>query len=153
MELNIKTGSHFYSGLNTEEHVRISISRSDPKQMPEPPLRISELKPGHWFKSVSVERYAEHYLQQLENLGIERVMAGPTKLQGYYPDKTIVLLCWEGQGDHGNWCHRGLLANWLFVRAGLKVTELDDDRFGKAHPKIPAALKGKGVTVKVRKMI
>jgi hypothetical protein len=78
-----------------------------------PPRRI--------IKWTDQEQYAEVYLQQLEDLGIEAV----NTLLGEAHDRTgrdLVLLCYEDLSKF--WCHRTMFAEWYKNKTGIVIPEL-----------------------------
>lgn len=95
-------------------------------------LRLRELEPGPWFKSVSPNEYVRRYdeiLYALDPIEIhERLFAFGTM---------PVLLCHERARDiqAGRcYCHRHLAAQWLENALGIRVPELGYallDRFAR----------------------
>jgi len=100
----------------------IGISRGVPRNH-SGALRLRELEPGPWFKSVSPQEYVRRYGDILNALN-------PTKIRDRLFDlgSTPVLLCHERARDikAGRcYCHRHLAAEWLEERLGITVQELD----------------------------
>jgi hypothetical protein len=85
-------------------------------------LRLRELEPGPWFKSVAPRRYLTLYREILDRLD-PRAIRDRLFAYGDLP----VMLCWETAVDchHGTkWCHRHLVAQWLEDRLDIEVSEV-----------------------------
>jgi hypothetical protein len=107
----------------------IGISRGVPRNH-SGTLRLRELEPGPWFKSVSPQEYMRRYSDILNALD-------PIEIRDrlFALGNTPVLLCHERTRDieAGRcYCHRHLAAEWLEERLGITVQELEHpllDRF------------------------
>ncbi len=76
------------------------------------------------------EAFERAYLDQLEKLGAESILADIERISG---DRAAVLLCWEK--PHEALCHRWDLGRWLEDRAGIVVRELQP---GDLPPRLEA---------------
>lgn len=110
--------------INEEKYTPISISLGLPKFYISYKIadRIYSLAPGRDYFRASEEVFTEKYIEQLERMGVDRVVEiiGKFAEQG----KDIVLLCFEDIDK--DMCHRTLLANWIKEKKGLEVLELQD---------------------------
>lgn len=99
--------------INIEKCVSISITRP----IPLPVLR--ELVPSpKVFKSRSnPDEYTKLYYEQLSKLDPYIVLNSIYELVG----NNAVLLCWDGPGK---FCHRYLVAKWIYYHTGVVVQEL-----------------------------
>jgi uncharacterized protein (DUF488 family) len=108
----------------------VGISRGVPRNH-SGSLRLRELEPGPWFKSVSAQDYVRRFSDILNALD-------PTEVRDrlFALANTPVLLCHEHASDiqaGRRYCHRHLVAEWLEERLGITVQELDHpllERFG-----------------------
>lgn len=98
---------------------RISIARSSPRWAGVVPA-YRALAPGVWFKETDITRYRELYFAQLDKLNPHQVVEDLTKLAG---GAEPVLLCWESLKKPGEWCHRRMVAEWLWDSIKLNVPE------------------------------
>lgn len=118
-----------------ETHAPIGISRGVPRGR-SGYKRYDKLAPGPWFRSVSVEEYTRRYNDEvLGALDPENVIRELEVLaEGGIP----TLLCWEPQQPGEQWCHRGMVSQWLHRRMGLEVFELgfEQEGCGDCHPKL-----------------
>ena len=78
-----------------------------------------KLAPKPWFlykykKDGDEDFYTEQYHKEILN------KLNPKKV---YKElgKDAVLICWEGSGK---FCHRHIVAEWLSINLGIKITEL-----------------------------
>lgn len=99
---------------------RISIARYAPKWAGSVPA-YRELAPGVWFKETNIARYRELYFAQLGRLNPHQVVDDLTKLAG---GAEPVLLCWETLKRPGEWCHRRMVAEWLWDTLKINVPEV-----------------------------
>ena len=137
MPVIMKTAS-WYSKM-PDDHVRVGISRSSPRNMMAGYRIFKALAPGAWFNSTSPEDYDQLYrdevLAKLDpqvTLDKLREMARP-----YIP----VLLCFERPGGV-EWCHRALVARWFEETLGIHVPEFGfEAEPTERHPLLPAFLK------------
>jgi len=100
----------------------IAVSNSYPRQLPwlKDARQYSKLCPGWTLvkdykkKRISSQNYVEIYREDiLDKLDPEKV----------YNDlgENAVILCWE---KPGRFCHRRLIADWLYDRLQIRVNEL-----------------------------
>jgi Active DUF488-N3 subclade len=117
--------------------VKVGISRGVPRRYPAGYRRLTELQPGPWFASVSPDEYRRRYLDQLHDLDADGVVA---KLTEFGRGRDVALLCYERPQDAAAWCHRGLVAAWLWDEIGLDVREygMEAEDGGWRHPKLHA---------------
>ncbi len=91
--------------------------------MPAGYRKYQALAPGPWFRSVDYPEYYRRYRRQLDDLDAQRVA---DELKALAAPHEPVLLCWEVPPlARGNWCHRSIVAQWLFETLGLVVPERD----------------------------
>src|SRR5262245_11221930 len=110
MEPIIKTSSWFTK--LPQNHVRIGISRGTPRGQ-KGYRRCIKLQPGPWFASLSDADFTKRYNEEiLADLDPRRVVDELLGMAG--PGKIPTLLCWEPPEPGPRWCHRGLVAAWLF---------------------------------------
>jgi hypothetical protein len=80
--------------------------------------RYMPLAPPRWLlKAKDAELFNQEYRKQLEALDAKQVA------EDLGPDP--ILLCWESFNVR---CHRRLVAEWLEMKLGIVVPELDHDR-------------------------
>ena len=65
----------------------------------------------------------EYYKQVLVNLDIEQILS---------EEVDPILLCYE---DSNEFCHRHILAEYIELKYGIKVTEIEIDEYGNIIPK------------------
>ena len=124
--MRIETSSFFgYRG----EGQRISIARAMPRGLVLPVY--SPLAPGVWFKEADVGKYRKLYFAQLAQLDPVKVLADLRELAG---EKHPVMCCWETLKRPGEFCHRRMVAEWLWEEVkinaeefGTRNSEKDDD--------------------------
>jgi hypothetical protein len=123
-----------------DRYVRIGISRGPPRGQRGYRM-YKRLAPGPWFRSVEPEEFRRRYLAQLERLDPHQVLSELAELAD---DKIPALLCFERPPPDPAWCHRGLVASWLFDKVGLEVREIGHEHRGGgwSHPKLPRDWRG-----------
>lgn len=103
----------------TRKYVPVRISASAPKGFPFcesiPEVYptwdlLSRYKQGLIDDSV----YTKEYLEQLNAVNRQDILARLSQIAQKHQNKDIVLLCWEGKDK---FCHRHLLADWLDCEA------------------------------------
>jgi hypothetical protein len=125
-------------------YCRIGISRSTPRGQ-KGFRRYPKLHPGPWFRSIADEReWAARY--QDEILAVLDPARTVAELRDIAGERAPVLLCWEPPEPGADFCHRGLVAAWLWDRVGLAVCELgfEAQGCGWSHPKMPPSLRRPG---------
>lgn len=133
--MKICTASWF-AALEPERYARIGISRGVPRNTAAGFRKYTKLNPGPWFNSVSPDRYLQLYNAEiLAPLNPKKVVEELHELSN---GKIPVILCWEPSTPGEKWCHRGIVAAWLYDRLGMEVYEYGQERegFGCAHPKL-----------------
>lgn len=127
------TTSSFFTRLPAA-FARISIARWAPKGHRDLPT-LRELAPGEWFRSVTVDQYADLYVTQLAALDPRDIVR---KIEDLAAGRPAALLCWERPHDD-QFCHRGFVAWWFKQELGLNVYEFGRgiDGPGPFHPKLP----------------
>jgi hypothetical protein len=130
--------------IDDPNYCRIGISRSTPRGQ-KGYRRYPKLNPGPWFRSIPDEHaWAARYQDEiLSVLDPGRTVAELIDIAG---GRAPVLLCWEPPEPGADFCHRGLVAAWLWDRLGLTVCELGFERegCGWSHPKVPPSLRRSG---------
>lgn len=99
---------------------RISIARSIPKSI-SGVASYAALAPGGWFRTTDITEYRRLYFAQLAKLDPKKVVDDLTRLAG---SAEPVLLCWETLRKPGEWCHRRMVAEWLWDTLKLHVPEM-----------------------------
>ena len=100
----------------------ISIARRAPRGFLGP--SYPKLAPGRWFASVSPERYAELYRDEILSLLDPEVVWD--ELSALAGGVEPTLLCWEKPPKSGDlFCHRRMAAEWLEKTRGVVVSEMD----------------------------
>lgn len=130
------TTSSWFTPL-PDDHLRIGISRGTPRGMPAGYRRYTALQPGPWFRTASVDEYRRRYVAEvLDRLDPQRVVADLTAVSA---GRIPTLVCFEQPDPGPDWCHRGLVSQWLHATLGLRVYEygLEAHGFGNSHPKLP----------------
>lgn len=132
--VTVPVTSSWYAKL-PDHYMRIGISRGPPRGQRGYRL-YRQLAPGPWFQSVKPEEFRRRYLAQLERLDPHQVLIELDELAG---GKVPALLCFERPPPDPAWCHRGLVAGWLFDKVGLLVREIGHEHCGGgwSHPKLP----------------
>ncbi len=99
----------------------IGISRGTPRGNPGFRYRVlRSLAPGdEAWRQKDRESFERAYLDQLEALGSNRILADLRRISGGRP---CVCLCWEK--PHEEFCHRWVLARFIDERAGIVIPEL-----------------------------
>lgn len=125
--------SSFFTKL-PPQFARISIARSAPTADRGLPV-IRELSPGPWFRTATVDEYADLYVTQLAALDPRAMVR---KIEDLAAGRTAALLCWERPRD-GVFCHRGFVARWLKEELSVDIYEvgLEHEGSGPFHPKLP----------------
>jgi hypothetical protein len=61
-------------------------------------------------------------------------------------DMIPALLCFERPPPDPAWCHRGLVAGWLYDELGIEVREIGHEQLGGgwSHPKLPSGWQPEG---------
>jgi len=134
----MKTG--YWFGKYPEDHIKIGISRGQPRGMAAGYRLFRTLAPGSYFNSVSAEEYRTRYFIQLSELDPAKVVQDIKNLAG---DRTPVLVCFEHPAKPADWCHRGFVSAWLHDTLRLEVPEYgyEQEGFGWSHPKLPATMR------------
>lgn len=136
----VVTSSWFVSLPNT--HARIGISRGVPRGTPAAGYRrYAALNPGPWFSIVPVEEYVRRYNDEvLSKLDPQRVVEDLMAMSG---SRIPTICCFEEPAPGPNWCHRGLVANWLYKTLALEVFEFGEEMHGcgQRHPKLPPEIR------------
>jgi hypothetical protein len=129
------------SNIDEAQFCRIGISRSTPRGQ-KGFRRYPKLNPGPWFRSIPDEReWAERYREEiLAPLDAQQTI---DELLAMAESRSPVLLCWEPSEPGDDYCHRGLVAAWLWQQAKVKVCELgfESEGCGARHPKLPRSLR------------
>lgn len=144
MTISIFTGS-WRSRIDDTKYQRVAVSRGAPRGRQHGASgfrKFTRLAPGPWFAdpltpTVWADRYRKEILGALDPARtVAELRALSTK------GLPIVLLCWEAAGGD-QWCHRGLISEWLKDRLDLNVCELDDAECncGREHPLLPKELR------------
>lgn len=140
--MTIKTSSWF--DQLPADHVRIGISRGRPRGMAAGYRTFTRLAPGAWFNSVSVEEYDRRY--RAEILGPLDAAVVARQLTDIARGGVAVILCYE-RPNTGKWCHRALVAEWLFNALGIVVPEFGFENVPQAqHPLMHPSLRGRQLT-------
>ena len=88
-------------------------------------LYYPEFAPRYWMyqrwkdKDITNEGYAEEYKKYLDTLDKEEIRKD-FKPYVNSPKNHVILLCYEKPSD---FCHRHVLAEWLFENLGIEVAE------------------------------
>lgn len=127
--------SSWFVPLDPTQYCRVGISRGTPRRQAGY-RRYTALNPGSWFRALSADEFRRRYYDQVLNrLEPKRVI---TDLQEMAGGRTVALLCFEPPSPESPWCHRGLVALWLYETLGLDVFELGQEHCGcgSQHPKL-----------------
>lgn len=106
-----------------ENIVRISICGKAPEWYDG--IQYKKLAPKYkffmeWKENKDNNFYIEHFNSEvLDTLNAQDVF---NKLKELSQGRDCVLLCYEKPGD---FCHRHLVADWLFEKLNIEVVELD----------------------------
>ncbi len=112
--------------------VPTGISRGVPRwRLPYRYRMLRSLAPSREIFGLAEQEFTAAYRAQLDELGVERILADLARIGGEHGGRPLVLLCWEKAPDL---CHRGLLAQWLEERAGIVVPELPRNIPGTSPP-------------------
>jgi hypothetical protein len=117
----IKTGA--WSARIPAGHIKIGISRGNPRGHEAGYRVYRTLAPGPWFHSVEAGEFIKRYNAILNALDPRAVMDDIARLAG---GRTPVLCCFEATDDiiaGSCWCHRSLAAHWLHKTLGVTVLE------------------------------
>lgn len=95
----------------------VAISLGMPKWMSPPLPNLRALNPKPWMLHMEKEAYTEAYNRLLAELSPRKIV---DYLEAFSEGRPVVLLCYEKPGD---FCHRGLVAQWLNRELGLGVQE------------------------------
>lgn len=125
-----------------DRYCRIGVSRGPPRGQRGYRMYLP-LAPGPWLKSASQTEFCDLYTEQLNHLDAERVVRDLANLAG---DKLPALLCFEPPPPDPAWCHRSLIAGWLFDQLGIAVCEVGHEHCGSGwdHPKLPRSFSPPG---------
>ncbi|MCB1383242.1 MAG: hypothetical protein KDJ73_10020 [Notoacmeibacter sp.] len=117
-----------------ESIVRIGISRGTPRNQSGYKM-LPALAPGPWFKTASPKVFEELYREQLAGLDPEFTVA---RIRAISEGRDAALLCWEDPNIAADWCHRGMVSEWLQQTLGIEVYEygLEQCGCGLSHPKL-----------------
>lgn len=119
--------------LDPTEYCRVGISRGAPRRQAGY-RRYSALAPGSWFRDLSADEFRHRYCNEiLSPLDPKRVIAD---LEAMANGRTVALLCFEPPTPESPWCHRGLVALWLYETLALRVSEVGQQGCCAAHPKL-----------------
>lgn len=116
--------SHWRSSLLRDvDATIIGISRGTPRGNPGFRYRVlRSLAPGdRAWRQEGQEEFERAYLDQLEALGVERIL-GDLKRVG--TGRPCICLCWERLADPDEYCHRLTLSRFLEREADIRVLEL-----------------------------
>jgi hypothetical protein len=133
----MKTSSWFT--MLPSDHMRIGISRGQPRGQAAGYRMYRKLAPGPWFNSAGPEEYYHLYKTEiLAPLNPQVVLGDLVELS---LGKVPVLLCFERPNGR-DWCHRAMAADWLSNELGFPVPEFGCEHFDqKNHPLMPKALR------------
>lgn len=103
--------------------VPVGISRGAPRwSLPYRYRTMRELAPSREvFGIEDPGEFAEAYRTGLDEIGVERIVSGLSRIAEEEGGKPLILLCWERPGE---FCHRRVLSGWLHERTGVEVPEL-----------------------------
>jgi hypothetical protein len=122
--------------------VKIGISRGVPRRRTSAYRLYQALAPGSWFSSVSEEEYVALYRAEvLGRLDPRQVVAD---LQHLSEGADAALVCFEKPEPGSDYCHRALVALWLYETVGLEIHEYGVEGLGFGHPKMPKNLRTHG---------
>lgn len=122
-------------------YCRVGISRSTPRGQ-KGYRRYPRLNPGPWFRSIPDEReWAARYREEI--LAPLEPQQTAQDILALAEGRSAALLCWEAPEPGDDYCHRALVAAWLWEGAGLEVCELgfEHEGCGLRHPKLPRTLR------------
>ncbi|MBY0558841.1 DUF488 domain-containing protein [Hyphomicrobium sp.] len=124
--------------LDPTQYCRVGISRGAPRRQAGY-RRYPALAPGSWFRDLSPDEFRRRYNDEILNrLDPKRVIAD---LEGMAERRTVALLCFEPPTPESPWCHRGLVALWLYETLALRVSEFGQQGCCAAHPKLHPAFR------------
>ena len=115
--------SYFFSNKLSQNDILVSIAGLSPedfrKKFPgyrvyKPLIPPKQLVLDYKSNKISVQEYTRIYKEQLNNLD-------PFKV--YDELFNAILLCWE---KPGRFCHRRLVADWIYYNTGHKVSEIKE---------------------------
>jgi hypothetical protein len=92
--------------------------------------------PDRAWKNAPYEEYLALYMQKLDMIGIDSIMAALSKQSEIHGGGDICLVCFEDIRKPGEWCHRCMFAQYLKDHAGVEVEELLDPTPVKGGPKL-----------------
>jgi len=125
----IYTSRYSNPELRNGEYVTVRISLGKPKWELGYMLHceISVLMPfGLLGEDMSESEFRQKYYSRLEKTGVARIAEGFRIIQSKYPNRDIVLLCYEDIRKEENWCHRSVFADWWHDKTGELIDELPD---------------------------
>jgi hypothetical protein len=123
----IKTGA--WSATVPKDHIKIGISRGNPRGQKAGYRLYRALAPGPWFHSVSVAEFVKRYNGEI--LGALDPRAVMDDIERLADGRTPILCCFEPTDKiiAGTcWCHRSLAAHWLNKTLGVRVREFGAPR-------------------------
>jgi len=121
--------------LRSGDYVAVRISVGKPKWDLGYALNceIKALMP-FGLRDISKAEFTEKYRQRLENTGTDNFAQGFAAIRNRFPNKDIVLLCYEDIRNGDKWCHRTMFADWWFDKTGVSIDELPDDSKTASKP-------------------
>lgn len=119
----IYTGRYQYR-LSDELHYAVRTTRGAPRFPLSYTLRhdlwpIAPLPP---LMGLDAESFRSGYYDQLDRIGVDRVIKMLDGLERDAMSRDVVLLCFCGKKH--DYCHRHVFADWLHERAGVRIHEL-----------------------------
>lgn len=87
-------------------------------------FKITELMPSWAMLKLPYEEYADRYIAQLDEVGVDHLRHRFQAIATAAADPRLVLLCFEDLAKPGAWCHRTIFARWFEERAGVAVVEV-----------------------------
>lgn len=108
--------------LADDKYIKVGISLGDPKY--ELPYKMDDkiysLAPSRAYMRSEKQEFIAQYTQDLEAVGIDRILERLFSLG--IEGREIVLLCFEDVSK--DFCHRTVLADWIYSKIGAKPLEL-----------------------------
>lgn len=115
--------------LADDKYIKVGISIGEPKyQLPyKLAIRMYSLAPSRAYMRTQKQDFIREYKADLDALGINRIMEALFALgkEGH----EIVLLCFEDVNKE--FCHRTVLADWIYEQIGVKPLELVNPKDAK----------------------
>jgi len=131
MRPKIYTSRYNNRKLKDFDGVKVQISMRLPEwYLGYVPERIKLLEPRgvEWD-----ENFEANYRKQLEKIGVEAIEREFQRLWSEYPDKPIILLCFENVYEKD--CHRRMFARWWQENTGETIEELEKPPVPKPDPR------------------